>query len=424
MTMWSFADVREALELYAPLPRAVRTPDKHETMHALLELLGNPQEKFRVIHIAGTSGKTSTAYYVAAILTAAGKKTGLTVSPHVQEVNERVQLDMLPLNEAQYCDYFAVFLETVALLPHRPTYFELLTAFAFWVFAKMKVEYAVVEVGIGGLLDATNVIKRHDKICVITDIGFDHTETLGKTLVEITAQKAGIIQPSNTVFMYDQGEEIMSVIREVAEQQQAELHEVWSLSVHELPQNIPLIQRRNWYLAWSLCRDLLQKNSNIQLSEDTLAETSRTHIPGRLEIFQHGKKIILVDGAHNPQKLHALRESIAEEFSGESIAVVFALARSKKNRLVASVQELINLADYVFITRYDTGGRLGRQSTDPTKIAEYCHMEDFESWDIIDDPKKAFKLALKRPEEIIVVTGSFYLIDALKAELYGSKKLS
>jgi len=193
-------------------------------IRSLLDYLGNPQERLRIIHIAGTSGKTSTAYYAAALLTAAGKKAGLTVSPHVDLLNERVQINMTPLPEALFVREMNEFMACVEQGGFTPTYFELLYAFAFWEFARQQVEYAVIETGVGGLLDNTNVVTRSDKVCVLTDIGFDHTSLLGTTLPEIARQKAGIIQLHNAVFCWRQSAEVLAVFRAVTRQKQADLH--------------------------------------------------------------------------------------------------------------------------------------------------------------------------------------------------------
>lgn len=419
MTVQSFDEVYEILEQYAPLPRAIRSADKLESMQELMVLLGNPEKQFQTIHIAGTSGKTSTAYYVAAMLAATGRRVGLTISPHIIEVNERVQLNMVPLEEAAYCVYFSKFLTVLKASKLKPTYFQLLTAFAFWVFAQEKVEYAVVEVGIGGLLDATNIFTRHDKICVITDIGLDHTEKLGKTITEITSQKAGIIQPSNVVFAYDQGDEIMGVLREVSEQQNAELHEIWPLKQSELPHNLPLFQRRNWYLAWSVSQYIIEVNHDQKLSDKALALTSQTYIPGRMEIIEHNGKTLILDGAHNAQKLEALAESVKDAYPDSKYAVLFSLAKSKKHRLHSSTQAVTGLADYLLLTAYDTGKRLRRQSADPARVAEQCHLLEYDTWDIEANPHKAFQSIMKRSEQVVVITGSFYIIEQLKNELYG-----
>lgn len=414
MTARSFDDVQRALQGYIPLAHGQRKAYTLYTMQQLMDQLGNPQETFRTVHVAGTSGKTSTSYYIASFLSSSGKKVGLTVSPHVEQINERLQINLEPLAEAAYCRYFNEFMHIVEDLKINPSYFELLVAFAYWVFAKERVDFAVVEVGLGGLLDATNVISRPDKVCVITDIGHDHTEVLGKTLAEIVAQKAGIIHPNNTVVCYDQGDEVMSVIREVASQEQAELHEVWPLSPKELPRQLPVFQRRNWYLALSVYRCISEKYGFALCDEQQLAESTKLIVPGRMEIVTMGDKTVVMDGAHNAQKMIALTDSFKERFPRHKPVVVLGLVRSNNFRLRTRLQSIIDLGGHIIITSFEHAQDVRRSAVDPAKIAEYIHVQGYDDWEIIADPIEAFKGALERSENLILVTGSFFLIDEIR----------
>lgn len=144
----NFAEARKVLSAFVPTGKPA--PYTLNRMFRLMKLLGDPQENYHVIHVAGTSGKTSTSYYLAALLAKSDKKVGLTVSPHVDEVNERLQINLKPLSEKDYTKALSEFLEIIHKARINPTYFELLIAFAFWEFARQKVDYAVVEVGLGG----------------------------------------------------------------------------------------------------------------------------------------------------------------------------------------------------------------------------------------------------------------------------------
>src|SRR5581483_7745687 len=158
-----------------------------DTINAVMELVGNPQDKVKVLHVAGTSGKTSTAYYLASLLKANGASVGLCVSPHLIEVNERVQIDLKPLPERDFCDGLGQFWDLATSTGLKPSYFEMLVAFPYWEFARRGLDYVVMEVGVGGLLDGTNVVHSENKVCIITDIGLDHTKLLGDTIPEIAA---------------------------------------------------------------------------------------------------------------------------------------------------------------------------------------------------------------------------------------------
>lgn len=385
-----------------------------DRIEQLMVALGNPQHRYKVVHIAGTSGKTSTSYYVASLLRQTGKKIGLTISPHVDQINERVQINVVPLEEMQYCKYFGVFLDLVTASGVKPTYFELLVAFAYWVFAEENVAYAVVEVGLGGLLDGTNVITRADKVCVITDIGLDHTHILGRTTAEITAQKAGIIKPHNPVFMYKQEESIMEVVREVCEQQHAELHEVMPLAAKQLPHNLPLFQRRNWYLAWSVYEYLAGRDSLPRLDENRLHTSTAVLVPARMEVIEWQGKTIVMDGAHNEQKMHALMKSLKAKFPHATFACMFSLAHHKTEQLKATLAVIGSLTNHVIITAFETDQDDRHRSLSIVKVAEAYHTMGYDNWETIANPEDAVAALIKRSEEVLVITGSLYLLNYVR----------
>ncbi|MDR0285476.1 MAG: hypothetical protein LBI33_11425, partial [Propionibacteriaceae bacterium] len=191
-----------------------------------LARLGDPHDRLRVVHVAGTSGKTSTSYYLRALLEAAGQRTGLTVSPHIEGFNERVQIGGSPLAAGVFGGYVEAMLDRLAPLRGELTFFEFVTALALTVFDREAVRYAVVEVGIGGTDDATNVLRRRDKVAVLTPVGLDHTEKLGHTIAAIAAHKAGIIGPGGVAFTAPQVDEAMAVITRRAADIGATVHVV------------------------------------------------------------------------------------------------------------------------------------------------------------------------------------------------------
>lgn len=389
-----------------------------ERMQKLMAALGNPQNKLKVIHVAGTSGKTSTCYYIAALLKAAGQRTGLTISPHIDNVSERLQIDLEPLPEATFCRVLSEFIDIVEATGLKPTYFELLVALAYWYFAREQVDYAIIEVGLGGLLDGTNVVERADKICVITDIGLDHTSVLGKTLPEITAQKAGIIHPHNVVFCYQQSTEVMNVIREVTRQQQAELHEVRNPSSDMLPLHLPLYQQRNWYLAYHVFEYVAERDKLTLLNAKDLQTTTRTRIPARMEIVQRAGHTLVIDGAHNAQKLAALGASLDDLFGRQKTAVLFSLVQSSQLRLRTSLKALLSFTDHLIITTFVSQQDFLKQSVNPRRAVEQCQALGFKSVEVISEPAAAYKALLKRPESIHVVTGSFYLLNHIRPLIF------
>ncbi|GAC1388040.1 MAG: folylpolyglutamate synthase/dihydrofolate synthase family protein [Candidatus Saccharimonadales bacterium] len=414
MDITSFSQVHRIIGQYVPVARSMRDAYTLQNMDALMEKLGNPQDAVKVIHVAGTSGKTSTAYYMASLLNQAGCKVGLTVSPHISEVNERVQINLDPLSEAVFCREFTVFIKLLNQTNIKPTYFELLVAFAYWEFARQQVDYAVVEVGLGGLLDATNVVHRADKLCIITDIGLDHTDVLGNTVGAISAQKAGIIKPSNTVFTYEQNDEIMNVIRDVSDQQQATLHEVWPLKPSQLPKQLVLFQRRNWYLSLMTYDYLSKKDGLLELQEKQLEASTQISIPGRMETITMGQKTVIMDGAHNAQKMEAFARSVKFKYHRPPTAILLSLVQSKNFKMRTSLEQLIGLADHIIITSFETEQDMRKKSVRPIKIAEHCIDLGFDKITIISDPKMAFQALLDRPEKLLLVTGSFYLLNHIR----------
>ncbi len=401
----NFSDANKQLQQFVP-PALSDRKYSLDTMKLLMEHLGNPQDKVRVIHVAGTSGKTSTCYYIAAMLHASGKKVGLTVSPHIDDINERVQIDMMPLSEAVFCQKLQEFLQIIDKSKLAPSYFEVLVAFAYWVFAKERVDYAVVEVGLGGLLDGTNVVTRTDKVCVITDIGLDHTHVLGHTLERISAQKAGIILKQNHVFMNTQPTEVEEVVEAVCADKNAILHKITKTN----PQSsLPLFQRRNWSLAFPVTRHLLGT-----VSQKAIYDSVQTVVPARMEIIKRGGKIIVIDGSHNEQKLNALAESLKDKFPNQPIAALVSFGHNKEATILDSLRVLTGLTTHIIFTKFYMGQDEYRTALEPKYLQNLCANESFYDVSLQTDPKVAFQELLKRPEHILLVTGSFYLLNHVR----------
>ena len=375
-----------------------------------MEFVHDPQNKPHVVHVAGTSGKTSTAYYVASLLRQAGKRVGLMTSPHVEALNERVQVDLEPLPEAEFCAELSAYMGLVEQSGIKLSYAEIIYGFAFWEFVRQRVDYIVVEVGMGGLLDATNVIDREDKVSVITDIGLDHTNSLGDSLEEIARHKAGIIRLHNSVFMHRQGEAVMGVIQEASMRRQADLHVVEQIT--GAPDFLPLFQKRNFSLATNVVSFILQRDGGRQLTAEQLSEAARVHIPARMEQFRKKRKIILLDNAHNPQKLQALREAIDEQYPNKSIALLLAFVASKGRNIEEMIEAIIPVGDHVIVTTIPTGSH-HRDSCDPEDVADICRTNHVAA-EAIDDTMQAYDALLDRPEDVLVVTGSTYLLEHIR----------
>ena len=417
----NFEEARRALrplyDKYAGMPKG--TAYTLDRIKVVLAACGNPQDTLRVFHVAGTSGKTSTAYYTAALLEATGATVGLTVSPHVIEMNERIQINRTPLSEDEYCAALSLFMDLVAGTGVSLTYFELQVALMFHELAKRQVDYAVVEVGLGGLMDATNVVSREDKVCIITDIGLDHTSVLGKTIPEIAAQKAGIIQPQNQAFMYDQGPEVIDVVTSRCTRQNAALHLITEQSAFDVSAALPLFQRRNLHLAEQAVTYVLDRDGRSALTQAQFTAAAETYIPGRMDIVQSGGKTIIFDGAHNEQKMTTLLASIAAAFPDKPLAALVAFSGNDRERWRDALNHVTSAAAHIIVTSFDLepDDRI-KTSLPASEVAAYLASQAYAAYEVYPELAKACEVLLQRPEPVLLVTGSFYMLHPAREILH------
>ena len=295
----------------------------------------------------------------------------------------------------------------------KPTYFELLVAFAYWEFARQKVDYAVVEVGLGGLLDGTNVVNRSDKVCVITDIGLDHTNILGADTAAIAAQKAGIIQKDNIVFSYAQSNKVMDVLRQRSDKYQAKLYEITPETL-EISANLPLFQQRNWQLAKAVSSFVVKRDGLPALTTDQLKTSIDTLIPARMEIIKTGDKTLILDGSHNDQKMKVLVGSIEASFPGKKAALLISLVAGRNRPPTKVFKQLSKIATSVILTSFSMEQDLHQFPINPEKLADVCAGLGFKKIRIIQNPVAAYGELLKQPEPLLLVTGSFYLLNHIR----------
>lgn len=413
MRVESFADAKSALAKFMPENISRGKAYSLDYVVQLLDYLGNPQNTYQSIHIAGTSGKTSTAYYTAALLKQAGHRAGLTVSPHTIEMNDRVQIDGQPLIESLFCQELEKFLTIVEESGIEPTYFELMVAFAFWEFARQGVTVAVVEVGLGGLLDATNTITRPDKVCVITDIGFDHTRVLGNTLPEIATQKAGIIQLQNSVYMYAQSDEIMQSVEARAKQKQADMHVLTQFEV-SAPDFLPLFQQRNFGLAYAVVADYIKKYGGT-LTNKGMLTAAKISIPGRMETFTYKGKTIILDGAHNGQKITALLDSLQAQETGKTAFILgFIDTQESKGRIDAIIRAVSGLASRLIITEFGNERDHPRKGIHADSVLHTIAAAGMPLPEVVHNPEQALRQLLNSDVDTIVVAGSLYLLNHIR----------
>ncbi len=410
ITLHSFVEVEDFLKGFVRNPRQ-KGGYTLDVIRSFLQYIDNPQERFNVIHVAGTSGKTSTCYYLASLLLQAGYKVGLTVSPHVDIVSERAQINLVPLVEKYYCQKFSDFLNILNQSGYQLSYFEIHVAFAYWLFAQEGVEYAVVEVGLGGLLDGTNTILRPDKICVITDIGFDHMEILGNTIEEIACQKSGIIMHGNTVFMHQQSKEIEAVVQDVCLEKEADLHIVTEPITKDLD-GLPIFQKRNLALAVA-ATEFVQQRDGVSVQAD-IKRAATTYTPARMEVVTYEDKTIIIDGSHNTQKIHALVDSIKDKFPEILFSCLVSVGENKQNEIKGILQEVAAIAGSITFTSFYIGQDEFRKAIDPRILSVEGKKLGIKNINVVDNPALAFSKLLEKDNSHILVVGSFYLLNHIR----------
>lgn len=414
MKFSNLQQIETALEPYVAI--AGRMTGKGMTVDRTLQLAhyaGSPQDDLKIIHVAGTSGKTSTCYFVADLLRRSGQKVGLTVSPHIDSITERVQINGEPLTEALFCDYFSEFMEHIEDAPEMPSYFELMMLFALWVFKKENVDYAVIETGLGGLHDSSNIVSRADKVCVLTDIGFDHMHVLGGSIEEIAAQKVGIVKPRNTLITHQQPDAVMAVVRGYVVSQNGVLIEGMYDETDAVLGDVPLYQQRNWDLAFTTYEYIRQRDGLMMLSNGATAESKQLHVPGRMDIVTKNGKTIILDGAHNEQKMSTFLQSFVKLFPGKKFSLLIALKQGKELEQLAPL-----LAPYV--TSATVTSLVGVQDTvirsiETSAVADAFLGQGARDVVVEESVEEALKRVLDSDEEIVVVTGSLYLVAAVRA---------
>jgi dihydrofolate synthase/folylpolyglutamate synthase len=432
-----------APELYAR-PGQPRRKFSLDEIGILLDALGNPQRRFRSVLIAGTNGKGSTAATLASILTAAGIRTGLYTSPHLSYVNERIRLDRAEIDDDAFARlYFCVHgaaqqLVADGRLPQMPSFFEILTAQALMYFAEKRVEIAVLEVGMGGRLDATNIVD--PLLSVITDISLDHTEWLGSTIGAIAREKAGILRRRGTLVTLPQHPEANQVLGEVA----AELGVRGVSAVPYLPPvdaggsdpycvnamggtlrvDSPLSgthQQRNLALVIAAAVELASVHG-FPVRPGAIAEGIRkTHWPGRLECIEKDGVKWVLDVAHNPAGAWALRAGLnpilaAAQAVQAPCTLIFSCLRDKPVAEMAQI--LFPLFDRVILAPIQTARAAAIDDLLTAASATGTQAVAAES------VKQAMQLAQHKGERgIIAVSGSVYLVGEMRTLLFPEEEV-
>lgn len=417
---------KEAVDYILDIPKFTAKNDLHHTKR-FLEYLGNPQEGFKVLHVAGTNGKGSVCAYLDSMLRSEGKHTGLFVSPHLVKINERIVIDGVPISDDSFCKIFEETLAAVKRMRgeglEHPTFFEFLFGMAVLAFDRANVKYAVLETGLGGRLDATNALD-HPTVCAITSIGLDHMAILGNTLAEIAGEKAGIIKPGVPVFFAASSQESDEVIRRTAENRQCfckkigkDAYEILGIQDKHIAfscmnayygnttwklNNIGVYQPGNAFLAMEIMRYLFGEKGHPDQWRKALAQV---RWEGRMEEVLPD---IYVDGAHNISAVEAFAQSVPEDESGR-ILLFSAVQDKDYEQMIRCLCRKVKADLYVVTQIRD------RRAADAHRLGSVFETETDRPVKVIESVREALSYVISHREgRKVYCLGSLYLTGMIK----------
>jgi dihydrofolate synthase/folylpolyglutamate synthase len=394
----------------------------------LLNRMGNPHLAARTVHIAGTKGKGSVAAMIAQVLSASGYKTGLYISPHFHTLRERISVDGSLISEAEFAAAMAEvkpFIEPMEQDPsfRQLTYFEALTALAFAYFQKKRVDFQVLEVGLGGRLDATNVVA-NPAVCIITSISLDHTQILGNTIGEIAREKAGIIKSGCWAVISPQPQEAASVISDICREKRSKVLQVgkdvvWHKISDDLRQQSLVIEGRTgeYQVSIPLLGDFQLENTatavaaleilgseGFAIAAGNIAQgLAQVKWPGRFQILQQHPTVV-IDGAHNVASMKRLVNNVEAYFPHKRIILVFGTSCDKD--IPGIVNELVSLSPEVIVTQASHS----RAAPPSTLVVEFTKrgINPQIKQTVAQGISRALSLAGKT--DIICLTGSLFVV--------------
>ena len=416
----------EAIELIHERAWTGRKPGLERTQ-ALLTALGNPERKLRFVHITGTNGKGSTAAMIASILAAAGLRAGLYTSPHLYQFYERMQVNGAPISDRDLGRLTQQVLEAAEDMDDPPTEFELMTAVAMAYFLEQNCDLVVLEVGLGGRLDSTNVIP-HPEAAVITNIGLEHTKELGNTLTQIAAEKAGILKPGCRCVLYAQGEEASQVVRNVCLGQNIPLLETAPEQLEVLdsgldgqtfryrgngPYRIRLLgdyQLSNAMTALDTVQAL--REGGWDISEAAVQQgLLQARWPGRLELVRRAPDVI-IDGGHNPQCVDALSAALRKLYPNQKLIFLAGVLADKDWK--AMFRRVLPMAKaFVAVTPDSPRALPAEELAEWLRASSSCPVLVQDSLDAGVDAA----LSMAGPEDVVCAWGSLYSVGEIRHHL-------
>ena len=408
-----------------------------ENISGLLKHLGNPQKELKTIHIAGTNGKGSTALFLNSIFNISGYKTGLYVSPHLIDIRERITVGTRKISQKSFIELSEHIFCVMEKEDLPVTFFEFVTALAFLYFSQERVDIGIIEVGLGGRLDATNVLN--PLVSIITEIGMEHTQYLGSSIKEISSEKGGIIKPGGVVFISAKNNEAIATIKNISKKERAtcfQYGEDFVINKHDdyskqtlqtpLPQifsiefqgrkliklkikTAGIFQIKNSATATAVA--LYLSNKYRAINENSISEgLKKTRIPCRMELMQQSPRIVL-DVAHNFQAMRALIENIPLFFTFKRLIVILGILNDKDYKKIIKI--LSAKSDTFIMTEPISKRALSAHLLETQ--ASSLHKQTFIEKKVSKALKKANEIA--GPHDLILVTGSFYSVGEALSEL-------
>lgn len=404
-----------------------------ERTYRLLYHLGNPQEQIKIVHIAGTNGKGSTTSMITSLLMGKGYKVGMYTSPFIEEFEERIQINRVNIPKERLgilMDKLKIAVDKVVEEDYKhPSEFEIITCLMFLYFYEEKVDYAVVEVGLGGRLDSTNVIK--PIISVITSISYDHTNLLGNTLEEIASEKAGIIKSGVPVVIYPQKSNVLEVIKDKAEKEESKLiaidekdanlkeivsgiehFQIVNLKINNnvYTVNLPLLgvhQINNLLLAVTTFIEISKLEGFSISNEEINNSIKNVKWLGRLEVLKN-EPLVVIDGAHNIQGITTLRENVQKYFKYKNIILLLGILADK------DVEEMVKVISPIAKSVYALTPHSERaELSEDLRLEILKYNKNCRAFEIYED---AYREALKEAEkdDLILISGSLYMIGDMR----------
>lgn len=405
-----------------------------ERMTELLSLLGDPQDQLKVIHVAGTNGKGSVCRYIYSVLLEEGYKTGIYISPFIENFNERIEIERACISDEDLAAYTDRVLEAVSIMIKEglqsPTEFEVITALALLYFKEKACDYVVLEVGLGGSGDSTNVC-REPLITVITSISMDHMDRLGNTIEEIAAEKAGIIKDGCPVVTSASDARALRVIERTAEEHKSMFFETTNLPIRITEEGISgscfdvdiqgvsfegvriAMAGRHQIdnaVAAMCALSIMEERGDVRVSRRALyAGLAAARQPGRMEVFAEEKgPITIIDGAHNPDGAKALKEAIGSFCTDKKIFMVIGVLADKDVK--GMMDHFTDMTEDFIVTQPDNPRRLKAESLADMLRSRGCTCIE------APDIKQAYKEACQRKDkyDVIIYAGSLYMIGKVR----------